>query len=97
MLDRQRAQEKIRQDQQGHGRPIIGVKHGDQQIVAVGNTVYFSNKWKTFPDFLADYMKQKLDPEWGNVELAKPLADNIVTMRNGQILDSTVEPEAAAE
>jgi ABC-type multidrug transport system ATPase subunit len=27
--------------------------------------------------------------------LAKPLADNIITMRNGQILDSLVQPEAA--
>jgi hypothetical protein len=75
LLDQQRAQEKIRQDQQGLGRPIIGVKHGDQQIVAVGNTVYFSDKWKTFPDFLAEYIKRKLDPEWGNMEIKKPLAE----------------------
>jgi hypothetical protein len=75
MLDRQRAQEKIRQDQQGLGKPIVGVKHGNQQIVAVGNTIYFSDKWKTFPDFLVDYMKQKLDPEWGNAELRKPLEE----------------------
>ena len=75
MLDRQRAEEKIRQDQQGLGKPIIGIKHGQQQIVAVGNTIYFSEKWKTFPDFLADYMKRKLDPEWGNAEIKKPLAE----------------------
>jgi ABC-type multidrug transport system ATPase subunit len=29
--------------------------------------------------------------------LAKPLADNILTMRNGQIMNSLEEPEAAAE
>jgi ABC-type multidrug transport system ATPase subunit len=29
--------------------------------------------------------------------LAKPLADNILTMRNGQIMDSLGEPEATAE
>lgn len=75
VLDQQRAQEKMRQDQQGLGRPIIGVKHGDQQVIAVGNTVYFSDKWKTFPDFLSDYMKRRLDPEWGNAEIKKPLAE----------------------
>ncbi|MBH5373064.1 YecA family protein [Bradyrhizobium glycinis] len=74
-LDRVRAQEKIRQDQQGFGRPIVGVKHGEHQIVAVGNTIYFSDKWKTFPDFLSDYMKQKLGVEWGNDEIKKPLKD----------------------
>jgi ABC-type multidrug transport system ATPase subunit len=29
--------------------------------------------------------------------LARPLADNILTMRNGQILNSLDEPEATAE
>jgi hypothetical protein len=75
VLNRQRAQEKIRQDQQGLGKPIIGVKFGEHQVVAVGNTIYFSKKWKTFPDFLSDYMKQKLDPEWGNAEIVKPLEE----------------------
>jgi SEC-C motif len=72
-LEQVRAQERIREAQQGRGRPIVSLKHGDRQIVAVKNTVYFSDKWKTFPDFLADYIKQKLDPNWGNAEIAKPL------------------------
>jgi hypothetical protein len=44
-------------------------------MVAVRNTVYFSDQWKTFPDFLNDYIKLKLDPAWGNAEIAKPLAE----------------------
>ena len=69
------AQERIRQAQQGLGRPIIAAKSHGHQIVAVGNTVYWSNSWKTFLDFLADYIKRKLAIEWGNAEIAKPLAE----------------------
>jgi hypothetical protein len=75
ILEQMRASERIRQAQQGLGRPIIALKSGDRQIVAVGNKVYFSNKWKTFPDFLAEYTKQKLGSDWGNAEIAKPLAE----------------------
>lgn len=74
MLERHAADERIRQIQQGLGRPIIAAKMGDHQVVAVGNTVHWSKTWKTFPDFLGDYIKKKIDPAWGNAEIAKPLA-----------------------
>jgi hypothetical protein len=57
------------------GRPIISAKLNDHQMVALGNTIHFSKSWKAFPDFLADYIKKKMGPEWGNAELAKPLAE----------------------
>ena len=44
-------------------------------MVAVGNVIYHSADWKTFPDFLADYMKTVLGSDWGNAEIKKPLAD----------------------
>lgn len=68
------AEERVREIQQGRGRPIISAKVKDHQMVAVGNTVHFSKTWKAFPDFLSDYIKMKLGPEWGNGEIAKPLA-----------------------
>ena len=74
-LELHRANELIRQAQQGLGRPIIGFKTGAHQVVAVGNTIYFSSKWNSFPDFLADYIKQKIGSDWGNAEIAKPLAE----------------------
>ena len=46
------AKERIRQEQQGLGKPIIAARFNDYQIVAVGNTVHWSPKAKTFPDFL---------------------------------------------
>jgi SEC-C motif len=74
-IEHHRASDRIRETQQGLGRPIIGWQAGDHQMVAVGNTLYYSTNWKTFPDFLADYIKEKLEPDWGNAEIAKPWAE----------------------
>jgi len=30
-----------------------------------------SEKWKTFHDFLSDYLKAAIGPDWGNAEIAK--------------------------
>jgi hypothetical protein len=73
--DRQEAQEFIRRRQQGLGRPILAAKLGDHQFVTVGKTHYRSASWKTFPDFLNDYIRRILDPAWGNAEIAKPLSE----------------------
>jgi len=70
-LERHKAKELIREQQQGLGRPIIATRFKDRQMVAVGNTIYFSPKWKTFPDFLSDYLKNILGEEWGNSEIKK--------------------------
>lgn len=76
LLEAQAAKERIRQIQQGRGKPIIaGKMDDDMQFVAVGNTIHWSRKWKLFPDFLADYIRKKLGSEWGQEELAKPLAE----------------------
>ena len=75
VLEQHRAAERIRETQQGLGRPIISLDANGHKIVAVGNTVDFSRAWKTFPDFLAEYLRRVLDPAWGNAELAKPFAE----------------------
>jgi hypothetical protein len=69
------ARERIRQSQQGLGKPVISSHWQDHQFVAVGKRVHYSKNWKTFIDFLSDYFKTKIGPEWGNAEIAKPLAD----------------------
>jgi hypothetical protein len=71
--ERTKAQELIRQRQQGLGKPIISTKIGDYRVVMVGNEVQYSTTWKVFPDFLGHYLKNILGPDWGNAELAKPL------------------------
>lgn len=72
LLERAKAAEKQRKQQQGFGRPIISAEHNGIRIVAVGKRLMWSNKWKTVPDFLGDYIRSTLTPEWGNAELAKP-------------------------
>lgn len=74
-LERHKANELIREQQQGLGKPIIATKFKDQQVVAVGNTVYISPKWKTFLDFLSHYIKKTIGEEWGNLEIKKIFED----------------------
>ncbi|WP_229263169.1 YecA family protein [Duganella dendranthematis] len=62
-----------RERQQGLGRPIISGTLGAHRVVAVKNRILFSTKWKTFHDFLFDYIKGKLTPEWGTNEMARPV------------------------
>lgn len=69
-----------RQKQQGLGRGIISAEHGGLRFVAVGNRVLWG-KWKSFADFLGDYLKVMLGSEWGNAEIAKPLAERHPVMQ----------------
>jgi hypothetical protein len=74
MLKRHEAQEQQRREQQGLGRPIIATRmENGYQFVAVKDRLHFSQKWKTFHDFLINYIAFLLGAEWGNVELKKPL------------------------
>lgn len=69
------ALERVRQAQQGFGKPIISTSWKEHQVVAVGNTLHWSKTWKTFPDFLGDYLISKIGSEWGNAEIAKPIEE----------------------
>lgn len=73
LLEERKAQEFQRQQQQGLGRAIISVEHQGYRFVAVGSRLLYSKTWKTFTDFLGDYIKTTLGGEWGNAELKKPL------------------------
>jgi hypothetical protein len=73
-FERHKVRELQRQKQQGLGRPIISIEHKGYRFVAVGNRLHYG-KWKTFADFLANYIKAILGGEWGNAEIAKPLEE----------------------
>ena len=68
------ALQRRRQQQQGLGRPIISEQISGQRIVIVGRRLYYSTKWRTFHDFLRDYLLGSLGPDWANAEQAKPKA-----------------------
>ncbi len=56
----------------GLAKEIIHSDFKNYKVVAVGNELTFSQKWKTFPDFLGDYLCGTLGTEWGNEEIRKP-------------------------
>lgn len=71
---RHEAKELQRVEQQGLGRPIIAARMDNgYQFVAVNNRLHYSKSWKTFHDFLIDYLKNVTGADWGNAELKKPL------------------------
>ena len=74
-LDRRLAEIHQRERQQGLGRPIISAQLGGRRIVVIQNRLLHSEGWKTFHDFLNEYIKIALSPDWGNAELAKPLEE----------------------
>lgn len=73
-FEKHKVQELQRQKQQGLGRPIISTEHKGYRFVAVGNQMHYG-KWKSFHDFLGNYIKHTLGGQWGNAEIAKPLAE----------------------
>lgn len=62
-----------RERQQGLGNPIISAEVLGRRFVAVKNRLLHSQKWKTFHDFLCDYITMAMGSNWGNAELAKSL------------------------
>jgi hypothetical protein len=62
------AAEKVRLQQQGHGRPIFSLTFKGFRIVSVGNTLHWSKNWLVFPDFLLAFLKKSLGREWGTRE-----------------------------
>ena len=70
-MRRLEAEELVRVQQQGSGRPIISSTFQGHMVVAVGDQLYHSKKWKFFTDFLSDYINTVMGSEWGNSELDK--------------------------
>jgi hypothetical protein len=60
-----KAVEKVRQQQQGYGHPIVSTEHSGYRLVAVGSTVHWHKNWRVFPDFLLYFLKKTLGSEWG--------------------------------
>lgn len=64
-----------RKDEQGAVRGIISLGFQGFKAVAVGNQLILSKTWKTFHDFLFDYIKKLLGSGWGDAELRKPFEE----------------------
>ena len=57
----------------GRIREIVSTDFAGRKVVAVGHRLYWSEKWKTVPDFLSHYMKTKVPEAWYKAELEQPL------------------------
>ena len=66
MMRLHEAQEDVRRQQQGHGKPILSWTDHGYRLVAVGKTINWSKNWLVFPDFLLSFMKKTLGAEWEN-------------------------------
>lgn len=71
----QEIHERHRIEKYGQVRPIIHADFKGNKFVAVGDQLYHSPKWKTFPDFLINYATGALGCDWGNDELKKPFIE----------------------
>lgn len=74
IIEREAKREKWK-TQYGDVKGIISVDFNGHKFVAVGNQLHYSKKWKTFHDFLFDYIKNCLGPDWGNPELKKEFSE----------------------
>ena len=59
-IDENKALELQRRKQQGLGKPIISANFKGRRFVAIGKELRWSEKWKTFHDFLFDYLKMMI-------------------------------------
>ena len=75
------AQHVQRENQQGLGRSIISTEFQGHRVVAVGNKLLSSKNWRTFHDFLRDYLIGRLGQEWFKSELEKPEAQRHQILR----------------
>jgi hypothetical protein len=67
--------ERRRRERYGYVRPIIATTFKGYRLVAVGSTLHWSGTWKSVPDFLSDYLKTTLGPDWGTAEIQRPFAE----------------------
>ena len=70
-----------RLQQQGLGRPIISTNMDGLRVINVGKRLYYSRKWRTFHDFLGDYLLGSLGSDWAKAEQAKPVEQRHRIMR----------------
>lgn len=74
-ISEHQAAESRRIDQQGKAKPIISNTFHDYRFVAVKDRLYYSAQWKTFHDFLFQYLVDVLLIKIGKEDLKKPRSD----------------------
>jgi hypothetical protein len=81
MSESSETKEFRRRQQQGLGAPIDSWEANESRHVRVNDIVYKSNTWRTFEDFLFDYVKLLLTADWAKPEFSKPVIERHPLMR----------------
>jgi len=71
LIRRQHAIQHQRELQQGLGSPIITETFQGERVVAVGDRIFHSARWKTFHDFLFYYVIEVVGLKWFQAEELK--------------------------
>jgi hypothetical protein len=80
-FQRQEEDRESRRLAYGNVKDIISTEFKGQRVVAVGDQLFASSAFRTFPDFLFAYVKQVLGSGWGENELRKPLGERHPVMQ----------------
>lgn len=73
--------ELIRNRRFGMVKPIVQTDLNGRKFVAVGNVLYYSDKWITFIDFLLDYLMFVFGRKWFDGEVKKTANDQHPVMQ----------------
>lgn len=79
-LDDFRGKEQARLRRYGKVKPIISTAAEGRRVVAVGSRI-IEGAWRTFPDFLREYLWHPIGEKWFNQELKKPAEEQHPIMR----------------
>jgi SEC-C motif-containing protein len=73
LFDSKTSAEKQRKEQFGEVLPIIHTEAFGKRLVGAGNAIYSVDPKASFEDFLRDYLRETLGPDWWKGEMAKPV------------------------
>ena len=64
-----------KQFEASHGsvKETISIEVNGTRFVGAGKSVYYSDTWRTFHDFLNGYMAARLGKDWGDAQVALPI------------------------
>ena len=69
------AAEHERREREGGAKPVMSGRLNGTTVVAVGGVLRYSKQWRTFADFLIDYVVGEVGTEWFQGESEKLAAD----------------------
>ena len=75
LFDKIKKEKLERERKFGKVKSIVHTDHKNKKFLAVGSTLYFSEKWKTFPDFLFEFVWRIFGKDWYDTESAKNISD----------------------